>query len=606
MRQRREADSNLFRFMLMVRDRYNAPTSFALPDVDGEPEIHAPVPMLLADAIDSHAVRAASQYPTINVPALDRTKLTGVRSLEYAEIRKDALQAAWYQNGIQDLKLPRAYRQLCGYGTWNMVVVPDFDYECARVELRDPLTAYPELRTPDDTRAPLDCGYVYGKSTSWLTKHYPHTGDWADKSGSKADDLWDVVEWVDPEWVMIGVLGPRRVMASGNVLYPGGVGNELGSFNNGMLLRAWPNKAGMTTVGTPRRATLDMIFGQVARMVPIADLYGRLSALNYIAAEKEVFPAIALVGNQIGRTPTLEGGRWADGRSDDINTVFDGDVKVVSGAPGQATRAALADTERAIRQSTGQSGLLSGDPSLGSLRSGQTINSLSALTMDPQLLESHRLSERPLAVVNEALLATEDGYWPSKTYTVFPGGSNDGMVEYTPEKHFEKTYVNSVVYAMAGMDISQINVALLQLSSSQMESKRAIRHKHPLIDDGERARREIMYEAAEDAIVAAFSQHILDGTTPLTDAIAYARTLRTNDADVLDAIDTADKAASERQATLAPPPGEGQVMSPEAAPGLGPAGMGAEQPAVQPGPTASQNNLEDLLVTLGRTARPRV
>lgn len=602
MRQRREADSNLFRFMLMVRDRYNSPSSFALPDVNGEPEITAPVPMLLADAIDSHAMRASSQVPSIVCPAIDRTKDKGKRSLEYADVRRNALQAGWFNNGMVETIMPRAFRQLCGYGTWNMVVVPDFEYECARIELRDPLTAYPELRTPDDTRAPLDCGYVYGKSTSWLTKHYPNTGEWANKSGAKADDLWDVVEWVDPEWVMIGVLGPRRVLASGNVLYPGGIGNELGSYSNGMLLRAWPNKAGMTPVGTPRRATLDQIFGQVARMVPIADLYGRLSALNYIAAEKEVFPAIALIGNQIGRVPTLESGRWADGRSDDINTVLDGDVKIVGGQPGPMTRAALADTERAIRQSAGISGAQSAELN-GSLRSGQTISSLAAISMDPQLLESHRLSQKPLAVVNEAFLATEEGYWPTKKYTVFAGGSNDGLVDYTPEVHFEKTYANAVEYALPGMDVSQINVALLQLGSSEMASKREIRHMHPLIKDAERTRREILLEGAESAIVGAFTQHIFDGTTPVIDAVNYYESLKQGE-DVIKAIRTADDAARERQAKLAPPPAEVGAGAPEAQAGLALPGQGAESlPPITPGPNESQTNLEQLLFNLGQTAR---
>lgn len=603
MRQRREADSNLFRFMLMVRDRYNAPSSFALPDVSGEPTITAPVPMLLADAIDSHATRASSQVPTIVCPALDRTKATGIRSLEYADVRRNCLQASWYHNGIIDLKLPRAFRQLCGYGTWNMVVVPDFDDECARVELRDPLTSYPELRSPDDTRAPLDCGYVHGKSTTWLQRHYGNEmSDWISGVKASSDDLWDVVEWIDPEWCLIGVLGPRKVTGTGNVLYAGNHEPNMAGFDNGKLLRAWPNKAGMTPVGTPRRATLDQIFGQVARMVPIADLYGRLSALNFIAAEKEVFPSIALIGNQIGRVPTLEGGRWADGRTDEINTVLDGDVKVVGAQPGVMTRAALSDTERAIRQSAGQPGALSGTLD-GSLRSGQTINSLAALSMDPQLLESHRLSQRPLAVINEAILATEEGWWPKKKYTVFPGGSNDGLVEYVPEQHFEKTYINSVTYPWPGMDVSQINVALLQLSSSQMESKRAIRHKHPLIDDPERARREILLEQAEDAIVSAFNQHIFDGQTPIKDSVAYYRKLQ-NGGEIVDAIEEADRVASERQAAIAPAPGEGQAVSPEAAPGLQPAlDAGQPLPPTIPGPNESQVNLEQLLFNLGQTAK---
>ena len=605
MRQRRETDSVLFRHMLQVRDRYNAPTSFALPDVNGEPEIYAPVPMLLADAIDSHASRASSQDPNIIVPAIDGTKPTGKRSIEFANIRRQALQASWYENGLTDLILPRAYRQLAGYGTWNMIVVPDYEAGCARIEMRDALTAYPELRTPEDTRPPLDCGYVYGRSTVWLTKKYPQAKEWARNAKVQDDDLWDVVEWVDPEWVLIGVIGPRKVTGTGNVLYPGAVGNDLSAFENGMLLKSWENKAGMTPVATPRRATLDQVFGQVAQMVPIADLYGRLSALNFIAAEKEVFPAIALIGNQIGRVPTLEGGEWADGRSDKINTVLDGDVKVVQGAPGPMTRAALSDTERAIRQSTGLSGLLSGDPSLGSMRSGQTINSFASLALDPHILDSHRLTKRSLAVLNEAILATEEGCWPSKTYTVFPGPSSNSLVKYTPEVHFEGFYKNAVDYGMQGMDAAQAGVAALQLNASNIMSKHTTRRKSPLIDDPEAEHRQIVLEQTEDAIVGAFTQHIFDGTTPLIDAIPYYKALRDGD-EVVDAVEAADKAARERQAKQAPPPDPAMGMgaAPEAMAGLAMPGSGAESlpPAIPPAPPA-QNNLEDILMTLGRPPR---
>lgn len=599
MRQRRESDSNLFRHMLQVRDRYNAPTSFALPDVDGEPEVYAPVPMLLADAIDSHASRASSQDPTIIVPAIDGTKPTGRRSLEYAQTRRQALMADWYGNGLQDLILPRAYRQLSGYGTWNMIVVPDWDREDVRIELRDALTAYPELRTPEDTRPPLDCGYVYGKSTTWLTRAYPtQMSSWIGAAKAKDDDLWDVVEWVDADWILIGVLGPRKVTSTGNVLYAGTNYDNLTAFDNGVLLRAWPNRAGVTPVATPRRATLDQIFGQVAQMVPIADLYGRLSALNYIAAEKEVFPAIALVGNQIGRVPTLEGGRWADGRSDDINTVLDGDVKVVQGAPGPMTRAAMSDLERAIRLSTGQPELASGGPSLGSFRSGQTVNSIAALALDPKILDSHRLTKRSLSVLNEVLLATKEGCFPDKKYTVFPGPSSNTLVTYTPREHFEGFYKNAVDYGMQGMDAAQAGVAALQLNASQIMSRKTTQRKSPLIDDPEAEHRQILLEQTEDAIVGAFTQHIFDGTTPLIDAIPYYRKLREG-VEVVDAIEAADKAASERNAQLANSTAQLGAITPEQAPGLQP-GAESQLPPAMPGPTPSQTNLEQLLYTLAQ------
>lgn len=589
---RREADAALFRHMVQVRDRYNSPMVFPLTDVDGEPEVYAPTPMILGDAIDSHAARANSQRPGIICPALDRTKPRGQKSLEYAGYRRDALRAHWYQDGLIDLMMPRAYRHDAGYGTFNMIVTPDFTVDDARIELRDPLTAYPELRAPEDTRPPLNCVYVHGKSTAWLAANYPETRAWIGESGCDHDDLWDVAEWVDEKWCAVGLLGPRKVAPSGNVYWGGTQQNpNQSSYTTGQLLRRWPNRADMVPIGTSRRATLDQIFGQVAQMVPITDMYGKLAALNMVAAEREVFPDLALIGNQIGRVPTLEGGVWRDGRTGDINTVLDGDVKVLNASPGPMTRAALADVERSIRQSTGQSGILSGDPSFGSVRSGNQIDAFSALTQDPRLLESHRRAQRALTVVNEAVLATKKGYWPKKKYVVFAGGTDDGVVEYTPETHFE-TYLNAVAYPIEGMDAGAANISLLQLSSSGMESKRAIRHKHPLIEDADRAHREVLIEQAEEAMAAAYSQHIFEGATPLKFARAYVRALKEGK-DIEEAIEASDKLASEIQSTPAATPAE-------AAPGIQPALGAGQPPAPIPGPTDGQTNLEQLLYTLGQ------
>lgn len=597
---RRSADSNLLRHMVQVRDRYNAPMVFPLTDVAGEPDIAAPVPMILADAIDSGAMRASSQEAGIICPAIERQKPKGVRSLEYADIRRSALQADWYQCAMNDLILPRAYRHLIGYGTWNIIVVPDFETQDVRVELRDPLTAYPELRAPEDTRAPLDCVYVYGKSTAWLRAKYPEAKPWIAAVNSHDDDLWDLCEWVDADYVAIGVLGPRKVSSSGYVSYGGLQNVNASEFQNGMMLRRWDNRAGVVPIGTPRRATLDQIFGQVAQMVPLADMYGRLAALNYIAAEREVFPDLALVGNQIGRVPTLEGGRWADGRSGEINTVLDGDVKVLQAAPGPMTRAALSDLERTIRMGTGQTGLASGDPSGGAIRSGNQIDAFAAIAMDPRTLELHRQTQRALVPVNEAIMATKKGYWPDKKYVVFAGGTSDGLVEYTPREHFETT-ANAVKYPLAGYDASQARIAMLQMVTTGLMPKDEAMQKDPLIDDWQRARRQIQYEQALEAIVAANNQHILEGTTLIKDAVTYARALRDGD-DVLDAIEAADDAASKRNAELANSTATPGAVTPEQAPGLQPA---AEQqlPAAVPGPTQGQANLEDVLLTLGKARR---
>src|ERR1051325_7318900 len=165
---RRQADSYLLRQMIEARDRYNGDVVVPMPDIDGEPTMGSLSPQIVADGIDHNAMRAASVIPAISCPALGASP----RKKENAALRRRALYANWHWNGME-LILYRYFRHYIGYGTASLVVVPDFEEERARIELRDPLTSYPELRAPEDFRPPLNVGFVFGRSEDWLFRTYP-------------------------------------------------------------------------------------------------------------------------------------------------------------------------------------------------------------------------------------------------------------------------------------------------------------------------------------------------------------------------------------------------------------------------------------------------
>ena len=70
-----------------------------------------------------------------------------------------------------------------------------------RIELRDPLSTYPEMRTPDDIHCPLNVGFVYGRSPEWIAKRYPETRALMIGSG-QWNRMWDLVEWIDEDEVL--------------------------------------------------------------------------------------------------------------------------------------------------------------------------------------------------------------------------------------------------------------------------------------------------------------------------------------------------------------------------------------------------------------------
>lgn len=585
MQLRREQDSVLVRQMIGVRDRYNGEVVIPLPDVEGEPVTGSLTPQIVADGIDHTAMRAASVMPSVSCPALSRSD----RAHEIANIKRRAIYAGWYNSAIE-LLLYRAFRHFIGYGTAALVAVPDFINERATIELRDPLTAYPELRTPEDFHEPLNVGFVYGRSTDWVLRNYPQASDII--RGGK-DQIWDCVEWIDEEHIVIGVLGPRSpsyTSSYGDDRYYPGYSPSGGS----MELRRWDNRAGMVPISVPRRCTLDRIMGQLTHVLPSVDLLERITALEMIAAERHVFPDMVILGKRTS-VPTLSGGKWKDGREGEPNIILDADgVQLLQPSVGPATFATMDKLEKAARVSGGVPELFGGVNGPG-LRTGRALDSLGAFSIDPRVMEAQKFMQRALSCVTSGMMAVERGYWPSKKYTVFSGWSGDTeIVDYVPSKHFENLD-NSVDYSLPGLDISQTTVALSQLVGARLMSRDSAREKHPLISDGRIEGKNVVKEQVEDAMLTSFLQQSQTGQLPLIDLVNIFEEYEKGGS-MAAAVKAADRMARERQAAEAPEPMPGQNQAPEAMPGLAMPGQGAEAgPPPSQGPPSGQGRLQALL-----------
>lgn len=585
MWQRRQRDGNLLRQMIEARDRYNGDVVVPMPDVDGEPTMGSLSPQIVADGIDHNAMRAASVIPSISCPALGNK----VRAKENAAQRRRALYANWHWNGME-LLLYRYFRHYIGYGTASLVVVPDFEEKRARIELRDPLTSYPELRAPEDFRSPLNVGFVYGRSEDWLFSNYPHTRTSLKATG--ANHLWDIVEWIDEDDVVMGVLGPRNVLAT----YDDRVyGSGTGPSHNSMELRRWPNRAGCVPCAVPRRATLDRIMGQLTHIFPMVDFLDRMTALEAIVAERQTFPDMVIMGKRTA-IPTLHGGRWKDGREGEPNVVLDADgIQLLNTGVSQTTMQTIQQLERAARTSGGVLTQFGGETS-GAYRTGRAMDTLAGFSVDPRVMEAQKFAARALETINHAVMGVEKGYWGSKKYTVFSGWSGDvELVNYVPDKLFE-TCENAVTYALPGTDISQATVAITQLVGAGLMSHDTGRTNHPLIADSNLEKKNIIHERIEDAMLVTFLQNASQGTLPLIDLVTIDEVFQETGS-MIEAIRRADQAARERQAQQPPEAPPGMMMPPEAEPGLAMPGQGAES---QPPPQAipAQARMQQILQAL--------
>lgn len=594
MASRRSFDSNAIRAMIEVRDRYNGDLVTPLIDVSGEPSMKPPIPQVVANAIDNLSMRAGSTKPIIICPALDESKETERGSVDWANRRRRALYSTWHTEALIDVKLRRAYRHYHGYGTFSLVVMPDFGDSRREpgptIQLRDPLSSYPELRSPDDVREPLNIGFVFGRSATWIARTYPEAEHLLGDAGvdTDANRLWDLVEWIDGDDIVVGILGPR---------WDNSTRTDASPSNSSMELRRWPNRAGMVPVAVPRRVTLDRVMGQVWTAIGMQDLLGRLTALDIEAAERAIFPDMVVMGEN-NQAPVLVSGKWKDGREGEPNLVMNGKVQYLQSAPGPLTHPVLDRMERATAMSAGNSPFFAGE-NTGSLRTGRAIDALGGYSIDPRIQESQDVMQRALEVVNEAVLRTYKGYWPDRKFTLFSGWPSDtGQVTFTPGRHFETTQ-NVVAYSFPGSDVSQINVAVNQLTASRLMSRHTARVRHPYIDDADSEHRRIVTETIEDAVFQGFLQQSGAGAIPLVDAVRVLSLVQEGKP-VYEAIAMAQREAQERQAAEPPPPGPGQAVAPETQAGLALPGQGAET-ALSRQPEAPQplQDVHQLLNALG-------
>lgn len=601
MRQRRTMDSRLIRGMIAVRDRYNGDIVVPLPDVKNSPAMAPPVPNLVIEAIDNLAMRANSTMPRITSPPRNPESES---SRARAETKRRALYGRWHSSQL-NIKRFRAFRHFVGYGTFAMITMFDEVKGHAVVELRDPLTAYPELRAPDDIREPKNVGFIFARSVDWIRAHYPVAASQflQNAAGKSWDTLWDIVEWIDENEVVIGIMGPKIPAYGAMDARPYGY--------TAYELSRWKNKAGCVPVVCPRRVTLDRIQGQMTSMLGFNDTFGRATALDFVAMERSIFPDIVIIGAN-GAPPQIFSGEWHDGREGKANILANATVQMLERGPGPMSGPVLASMERAIRSSGG----VGGGEDLAGQRTGAGVGALAAVTVDPRMQEAQEIMAQAHTIINTHIMATEKGYAPQQKYTIIPGLRGDmRSVTYVPEKDFE--YEETVVdYPFAGLDVSQLSVAVTQLVGSELMSKRTGRSVHPMIDDGGQEEENIAIEQLDLAQLAGLSAQVQSGQmSPVQ--VAHIRQLMADGAPMYKAIlESAAIAATNAPAPGTPgAPEEGEPSPPAGTPNpaLPQGGQqmmaalgagGAAPPPTVPAPSAGMANSRKLLQSINENISP--
>lgn len=605
----------LVQSMIEVRDRYNA--EWVLP---GFEELGDLSPMIVADAVDNLGMIAAQVDPALYCPPLEGMKPTGIRSVEYANVRQKMLGATYHASGF-DVSRGRFYRHLAGYATATLHVKPDFEAEHMRLHVRDPLTTYIEPKDPEDLTPPSYGCFVYGKSATWLRKNYPmlqseNGGPISRHEGyGTGEALWDVVEWWDPECMVFGVIGPRRDSNGIKIID--------GSQSAREIYRV-PNRFGFVPIICPTQVTMDRIQSAVFRIIGSSDLMSRFRALDVLASEKAVYPDRYVIGRE-GMTPRLVAGRWIDGREGDSNLVVDATaIGELRGTPDPSGKIAHDRLEGEAKRHVGLTGQMQGDGS-NALRTGRALDSMAGTSIDPRAAEFHRIGQHAFAQANRAILAGYKGYFGDKKFVMFTGWSGDSVVEFTPDLHVEITVKreteetpadhpskwdklaldNTVEYPIPGADVVNTTMALAQLRSAQAISLDTFQRKHPWIKDASMEQRKQLVEAMERGLWESMAQRMMPpeagGTMHPLDAALVVKKIRET-GDIVEAIELADELVSKRQAAMAPPPEADAVASLDDTSGLG--GAGERGNMIPPPPEEMQPlDAQTGLATLTRALR---
>lgn len=603
MQARRRAQSPLITKMIEVKRRYNAEWVMPLPNIDEEPDTQNYGPALIADAVEHLSLKAASVYFGISVPALDPTKTDRNErgSVAWADIRRKAYAGTLFRNQAR-LKVRQMFKHWTGYATFSALWMPDLEKNEPVLLVRDPLTSFPEPKSPTDISAPRNIGFIAAQSADYIISKYPEAATLVRASRTGQSPLWDMVEWIDEDDIVLGILGPHEPNEGRQDWTTGGFGYNTTGFagGNAKELRRWPNRAGVVPGVCPMQITMDKVASAIAKNIGQSDLMAKLTALDILATEKAIFPDRYVIG-KTGQVPQIVGNRWKDGREGETNIILDAEkIGLLHNSPDPSNKQAIDRAERNYRISTGLVPQAGGE-TYGALRTGRGMDSLEASAVDPRIQEMQEVMEFSMTSMLRSLNHMYVGYWPNKQFSMYSGWPGDqGHVKFTPSKELAESDENVVSYPILGTDAQTLTIRLAQLLGSKALSLRTFRKKHPDIDDAEAEERQVWIEAFQDACLQVLIQLVSGGSTPPEDLAKIGQALQ-GDNDVFAALLLASDLAQQRQAEQAPPPEQGQLgpgggqlaLPPGAQPGLGAPGAGMEnqppQPPIGPPPPSLDN-----------------
>ena len=563
----------VLQYMLEIKRHYEAEWVVPLPDTKNEPDMAQFTPSLITDTIDGLGMRAASTMFNVHTPAMSMAKPAHAR----ATTRRKVLHSV-YEDQRFKVKLRRYYRHLCAYDTGAWFVDPDFRNETVRVNVRDPLTVYPEPKSADLVEPPSYVAFIQRHSGAALRKMYPKVRE--ENGGPIAPqedhEEWDLLEWVDEEQITFGLLGPREIEGK-HIAYGWRTDGDLGT-GPWMQLGTMRNLAGRCIAVTPQEVSLHSVGTRLNALLGNVEWQTKLMAMEVAAQQRAIFPDMFVVSNP-NETPRLLNGEWADGRTGKMNMLQGvANVGQISQTPDVRNQAMIDRLERNTRVSGGLNPQMGGE-SFGSLRTGRALDQMMASSVDPRIQELHEVTEAWMPHVNAAILDTYKGWFGQTKFEFFSGWANDEIVKFTPEEDVDTTQ-NKVEYAVPGADVIQLTQILGSMLGAKAISTETFQSQHPWIKDALAEKQRVLEEDLFKAMVSGVQEQIATAQMPMA-IVAKLYDKVKKGMELPEAIAEIDEEIREQQAEAAREAAQQQEADPLAQMGLA-AGAAAAAPTAAP------------------------
>ena len=573
----RERESNLepsFARMRRVRAAYDGDIVVPLPELDDHEQVA--VANLLAQGLDQTAMRIASVMPDVVMPP---TKDDQKQAEKRASTRRRAV-LGWWQHNRMDIKLSKRARHMLGYASSPVSLRYDPKAGLPVWTVRDPLTTFPAPMFGPDDMAPYDTIFTYERTFSWLQDNYPEGAEKIRHQDVQGSDLYQLVEYCDPEETVLVAVG-RDPRAQTTWHRHADYSPPLAE------LERTVNRTGGCPVVIAGRINLGQPQGQFDQMLGMYQMQAKLMALEVLAVQKGIFPDTWLVANP-GETPQIV--NTANGLTGEVGVLKGGTLRDSVVNPGFMTNPTIDRLERAQRLTAGIPAEFGGE-SGSNIRTGRRGEAVLSAVVDFPVQEARRMLAASLEIENKraiALMKTYAGNRPQSFYVTMKGAK--GVVDYTPNKDFD-TDDNRVVFPHPGADMNDLVIGAGQRIGMGTLSKRSFMQIDPMVDDAEHEHDAVISEALEQALLASLQTQASQGALPPNDLARIAELVRTDRAELADAVQKVQEEAQKRQASQVPP------GSPELMPGIAQPGAGAEAQPAQA--AAGRPSLRDLLAQVG-------